>query len=156
MQLMILVDDAGGVYARIDHSPWNGCTLADFVMPFFFFIVGVAISLALKVHIHSSFCFLSILISVASTTLLINSYILQRIPKVPFAIRKVILRTLKLLFWGILLQGGYSHAPDDLSYGIDMKIIRWCGILQVIITQIYFKNIDFLADICLFIMKYRG
>ncbi|KAM7468220.1 hypothetical protein LguiB_015782 [Lonicera macranthoides] len=46
--LMILVDDAGEVYARIDHSPWNGCTLADFVMPFFLFIVGVAIALALK------------------------------------------------------------------------------------------------------------
>ena len=46
---MILVDDAGGSYARIDHSPWNGCTLADFVMPFFLFIVGVAIALALKV-----------------------------------------------------------------------------------------------------------
>lgn len=46
---MILVDDGGGAYPRIDHSPWNGCTLADFVMPFFLFIVGVAIALALKV-----------------------------------------------------------------------------------------------------------
>lgn len=52
---MILVDDAGGAYEKIDHSPWNGCTLADFVMPFFLFIVGVAIALALKVHsLHSS------------------------------------------------------------------------------------------------------
>ncbi|KDO44445.1 hypothetical protein CISIN_1g0107912mg, partial [Citrus sinensis] len=25
---------------------------------------------------------------------------------------------------------GYSHAPDALSYGVDMKHIRWCGILQ--------------------------
>ncbi|PNY02784.1 heparan-alpha-glucosaminide N-acetyltransferase-like protein, partial [Trifolium pratense] len=99
--LMILVDDAGGVYPRIDHSPWNGCTLADFVMPFFLFIVGVAIALALK-----------------------------RIPKIKYAVRKIILRTLKLLFWGIILQGGYSHAPDELVYGVDMKIIRWCGILQ--------------------------
>ncbi|KAJ0466727.1 putative heparan-alpha-glucosaminide N-acetyltransferase [Helianthus annuus] len=48
--LMILVDDAGGVYERMDHSPWNGCTLADFVLPFFLFIVGVAIALALKVQ----------------------------------------------------------------------------------------------------------
>ncbi|MCI09740.1 heparan-alpha-glucosaminide N-acetyltransferase-like [Trifolium medium] len=48
--MMILVDDAGGVYPRIDHSPWNGCTLADFVMPFFLFIVGVAIALALKIN----------------------------------------------------------------------------------------------------------
>lgn len=51
---MILVDDAGGAYERIDHSPWNGCTLADFVMPFFLFIVGVAIALALKVNIFST------------------------------------------------------------------------------------------------------
>jgi hypothetical protein len=29
-------------------------------------------------------------------------------------------------------EGGYSHAPDHLSYGVDMKHIRWCGILQVI------------------------
>lgn len=49
MQLMILVDDAGEAYSKIDHSPWNGCTLADFVLPFFLFIVGVAIALALKV-----------------------------------------------------------------------------------------------------------
>ena len=55
MQLMILVDDGGGAYERIDHSPWNGCTLADFVLPFFFFIVGVAIAFALKVskHMHT-------------------------------------------------------------------------------------------------------
>ncbi|KAF3654451.1 putative Major facilitator superfamily protein [Capsicum annuum] len=99
--LMILVDDAGGAYAKIDHSPWNGCTLADFVMPFFLFIVGVAIALALK-----------------------------RVPKVSAAIKKVTLRTLKLLFWGIILQGGYSHAPYELVYGVDMKLIRWCGILQ--------------------------
>ncbi|KAL4578648.1 hypothetical protein LXL04_014776 [Taraxacum kok-saghyz] len=99
--LMILVDDAGGVYERIDHSPWNGCTLADFVMPFFLFIVGVAIALALK-----------------------------RVPSRRFAVRKIIIRTLKMLFWGILLQGGYSHAPDELVYGVDMKKIRWCGILQ--------------------------
>ncbi|KAJ7976903.1 Heparan-alpha-glucosaminide N-acetyltransferase [Quillaja saponaria] len=99
--LMILVDDAGGAYARIDHSPWNGCTLADFVMPFFLFIVGVAIALALK-----------------------------KVPKIKDAVRRIIMRTIKLLFWGILLQGGYSHAPNELSYGVDMKQIRWCGILQ--------------------------
>ncbi|XP_022007303.1 heparan-alpha-glucosaminide N-acetyltransferase [Helianthus annuus] len=99
--LMILVDDAGGVYERMDHSPWNGCTLADFVLPFFLFIVGVAIALALK-----------------------------RVPNTKYAVKKIIIRTLKMLFWGIILQGGYSHAPYDLNYGVDMKKIRWCGILQ--------------------------
>ena len=63
---MILVDDAGGVYERIDHSPWNGCTLADFVMPFFLFIVGVAIALALKVHLLVYYTNLYLLIYVKS------------------------------------------------------------------------------------------
>nr|CAB3491284.1 unnamed protein product [Digitaria exilis] len=106
--IMILVDDGGGAYERIDHSPWNGCTLADFVMPFFLFIVGVAIAFALK-----------------------------RVPNIGAAVKKIALRTLKMLFWGVLLQGGYSHAPDDLSYGVDMKKIRWCGILQRI-ALVYF------------------
>lgn len=35
--LMILVDDAGGAFPSINHSPWFGITLADFVMPFFSF-----------------------------------------------------------------------------------------------------------------------
>ncbi|CAN1307875.1 Heparan-alpha-glucosaminide N-acetyltransferase [Linum perenne] len=99
--LMILVDNAGESYPRMNHTPWNGCNLADFVMPFFLFIVGVAIALALK-----------------------------RVPKKSDAVRRVLTRTLKLLFWGLLLQGGYSHAPSDLEYGVDMKLIRWCGILQ--------------------------
>lgn len=51
---MILVDKAGGAYPRIDHAPWNGFPLAGFVMPFFLFIVGLAIALALKVLIPFS------------------------------------------------------------------------------------------------------
>ena len=49
LQLMILVDDAGSFFPAINHSPWDGVTLADFVMPFFLFIVGVALGLAYKV-----------------------------------------------------------------------------------------------------------
>ncbi|KAJ0466728.1 hypothetical protein HanIR_Chr14g0675441 [Helianthus annuus] len=55
----------------------------------------------------------------------------QRVPNTKYAVKKIIIRTLKMLFWGIILQGGYSHAPYDLNYGVDMKKIRWCGILQV-------------------------
>ena len=46
---MILVDDAGGAFPSINHSPWFGVTLADFVMPFFLFSVGISISLVFKV-----------------------------------------------------------------------------------------------------------
>ncbi|KAK9089960.1 hypothetical protein Sjap_023137 [Stephania japonica] len=47
--LMIFVDDIGGLIPTINHSPWDGVTLADFVMPFFLFIVGVSLGLTYKV-----------------------------------------------------------------------------------------------------------
>ena len=48
---MILVNHPGSgdyVYAELAHAEWNGCTFADFIFPFFLFIVGVAITLSLS------------------------------------------------------------------------------------------------------------
>lgn len=47
---MILVNNPGSwdaVYAPLLHADWHGCTPTDLVFPFFLFIVGVAIPLAL-------------------------------------------------------------------------------------------------------------
>ena len=47
---MILVNDPGSweyVYAPLLHAEWHGCTPTDLVFPFFLFMVGVAISIAL-------------------------------------------------------------------------------------------------------------
>ncbi|XP_061960851.1 uncharacterized protein LOC133681743 isoform X3 [Populus nigra] len=99
--LMILVDDAGGAFPCINHSPWFGVTLADFVMPFFLFVVGVSISLVFK-----------------------------KVSSKPMATKKVILRTIKLFLLGLLLQGGYFHGRHDLTYGVDVGKIRWMGVLQ--------------------------
>jgi len=47
---MILVDDVGRAFPSLNHSPWFGVTLADFVMPFFLFVVGISIALVFKVR----------------------------------------------------------------------------------------------------------
>ncbi|XP_048319199.2 uncharacterized protein LOC107424607 isoform X2 [Ziziphus jujuba] len=99
--LMIFVDDAGGVLPAVNHSPWNGLTLADFVMPFFLFIVGVSLSLTYK-----------------------------KLSCRADATRKATLRTLKLLLLGLFLQGGFLHGLNDLTYGVDIEHMRWTGILQ--------------------------
>ncbi|XP_078178164.1 uncharacterized protein LOC144572449 isoform X2 [Carex rostrata] len=99
--LMIFVDYAGSILPVVAHSAWNGLRLADYVMPFFLFIAGVSLSL---VH--------------------------KRIPNKTEATQKAILRAIKLVFLGILLQGGYFHGLNDLTYGVDVKKIRWFGILQ--------------------------
>lgn len=47
--LMILVNSPGNsvAYSWLEHSDWNGCTLADLVFPFFIVIVGMSTVLAL-------------------------------------------------------------------------------------------------------------
>ncbi|KAG6470198.1 hypothetical protein ZIOFF_071255 [Zingiber officinale] len=50
LTLMIFVDYVGGFLPTVNHSPWNGIALADFVMPLFLFIVGVALSLTYKLQ----------------------------------------------------------------------------------------------------------
>ncbi|WRX09130.1 Heparan-alpha-glucosaminide N-acetyltransferase [Theobroma cacao] len=99
--LMILVDDVGGLLPAINHSPWNGLTLADYVMPFFLFIVGVSLGLTYK-----------------------------RLSCRVTATRKAILRALKLLVLGLFLQGGFFHGLNNLTYGVDIQQMRLMGILQ--------------------------
>eukprot|EP00252_Welwitschia_mirabilis_P017411 TRINITY_DN385_c0_g1_i1.p1 TRINITY_DN385_c0_g1~~TRINITY_DN385_c0_g1_i1.p1 ORF type:complete len:461 (-),score=58.64 TRINITY_DN385_c0_g1_i1:643-2025(-) len=99
--LMILVDDAGGLFPSINHSPWNGITLADVVMPFFLFIVGVSLALVYK-----------------------------KVSNKLAATQKAVLKFLKLLLMGIILQGGYFHGINDLSYGVNLEEIRVLGVLQ--------------------------
>lgn len=99
--LMILVDDAGGFCSAINHSPWDGITVADFVMPFFLFIVGVSLGLTYK-----------------------------RVPNRVIATRKAVLRALKLFITGLLLQGGYFHGIHNLTFGVDLLHIRLMGVLQ--------------------------
>lgn len=51
--LMILVNSPGNQYgyAWLDHAPWNGCTFADYVFPWFIFIVGLSTVFSLsKAH----------------------------------------------------------------------------------------------------------
>lgn len=100
--VMILVDYAGGIWPAINHSPWDGVTLADFVLPFFLFIVGVALALTYKKIINEK----------------------------QLASQKAIGRSLKLVIVGLFIQGGYFHGVHNTSYGVDLESIRWCGVLQ--------------------------
>ncbi|MED6143079.1 hypothetical protein PIB30_003357 [Stylosanthes scabra] len=132
--LMILVDDAGGIVPALNHSPWNGLTIADFVMPFFLFIVGVALALTYK----KPSCRAD-------------------------ATRKAFLRALKLLVLGLFLQGGYFHRLTDLSFGVDIKRIRLMGILQRIalaylltaLCEIWLRRDDTVNSGSSLIRKYR-
>ncbi|KAI3898267.1 hypothetical protein MKW92_024292 [Papaver armeniacum] len=99
--LMIFVDYGGSLAPSIGHSPWNGVHLADFVMPFFLFIVGVSVALVYK-----------------------------RVSNRRVATCKALVKTVQLFLLGVFLQGGYFHGITSLTFGVDLERIRLFGILQ--------------------------
>jgi len=103
-QLMILVDYGGSIFPIISHAPWNGLHLADFVMPFFLFLVGISLALVYKNNTNNK--------RSSSTTW------------------KPLLRSFQLFILGILLQGGYFHGINSFTYGVDIQTIRYFGVLQ--------------------------
>jgi predicted acyltransferase len=63
--LMTIVNnpgDWGNVYPPLLHADWHGCTLTDLVFPFFIFIMGVAVPLAMPEKFYDSSTFNKILV----------------------------------------------------------------------------------------------
>ncbi|BAF16607.1 uncharacterized protein [Oryza sativa Japonica Group] len=131
--MMILVDDAGGAWPGMNHSPWLGVTVADFVMPAFLFIIGVSAALVFK-----------------------------KTPNKTVATKKAAIRAIKLFILGVILQGGYIHGRHNLTYGIDLDHIRWLGVLQRIaigyflaaISEIWLVNNISVDSAISFVKKY--
>ncbi|KAF6982724.1 hypothetical protein CFC21_001070 [Triticum aestivum] len=131
--MMILVDDAGGAWPGINHAPWFGVTVADFVMPAFLFIIGVSAALVFK-----------------------------KTPNKIATSKKAACRAIKLFILGVILQGGYIHGRHKLTYGIDLDHIRWLGVLQRIaigyflaaISEIWLVNNTSVDSPVSFVKKY--
>lgn len=55
---MLLVNDPGDwghVFAPLEHATWHGLTPADLIFPFFLFVVGVSLALALEPRVEAGF-----------------------------------------------------------------------------------------------------
>ncbi len=71
---MILVNNPGtwsAIYPPLRHAEWHGCTPTDLIFPFFLFIVGVAIPMALEPRIASGISRSALLIKVAKRSVVL-------------------------------------------------------------------------------------
>lgn len=71
---MILVNTAGDfehVYAPLDHAAWDGLHLADVVFPFFVFVMGVSLALALSRALELGATRLQLVPKIARRTLIL-------------------------------------------------------------------------------------
>lgn len=64
IMMMVLVNNPGNwgnIFAPLEHANWHGCTPTDLVFPFFIFILGAAIPLAILSKVLNQQSFLKIL-----------------------------------------------------------------------------------------------
>ena len=106
--LMIYVDELGGsAFPRIGHSAWFNVTLADFVMPWFLFIVGTAMAFSLRRYREST------------------DFATKREGS-----KKVCIRAIKLYLLGLVTSGGGWIKQDRVTWGFHLNVLRLCGILN--------------------------
>jgi predicted acyltransferase len=71
---MILVNNPGSwenIYSPLEHAAWHGLTPTDLVFPFFLFIVGVSITLALSARSAKAGSKSDLYLKIARRTLII-------------------------------------------------------------------------------------
>jgi predicted acyltransferase len=114
---MILVNTPGTwshVYAPLLHAEWHGLTPTDLIFPFFLFIVGMSITFAYSTKKESG----------------ITSDVYK----------KIISRTLKLIFLGLFLSAFTVHFP----FIKDLSTLRIPGVLQRIGVVFFIASLLFL------------
>ncbi|GAV08102.1 hypothetical protein RvY_17843 [Ramazzottius varieornatus] len=86
--LMIFVNAGAGGYWFLEHIPWNGVLMADLLFPWFMFIMGVAICIAMR----------------SSTR--------KGLPK-PLLMKHIVRRTFLLFFFGLVINSmGYKSMNE--------------------------------------------
>ena len=111
--LMIFVDNVGDTNPGVDHAPWDGMSLADFVMPCFDFMVGVALIMSMQ------------------------SGRFKKQSK-PTQIYHAVERSIKLFVIGILTQAGTEFPTYDLQHLRIMGILQRVSLCYLVasITEI--------------------
>src|SRR5260370_1609582 len=75
---MILVNNPGSghVYWPLEHAQWRGWTPTDLIFPFFLFIVGISITLALSRRVGIGGRHAGLLVKISQTPLLLFLFLL--------------------------------------------------------------------------------
>ncbi|XP_070152179.1 heparan-alpha-glucosaminide N-acetyltransferase isoform X2 [Polyergus mexicanus] len=126
--LMIFVNNGGGKYVFFNHSMWNGLTVADLVLPWFAWIMGLSITISKR----SEF-------------------------RVSSSRKKIILRCLQrafiLILLGLMLNSIHSKSLKDLRFPGVLQLLAIsyfiCATIETIFMKIHsqFGRFTILRDI---------
>lgn len=147
--LMIFVNNGGGKYVFFNHSAWNGLTVADLVLPWFAWIMGLSITISKRSELRVSSSRVKIIlrclqraISLVLLGLMVNSIYTKSLKDLRFpgvlqllAVSYFICATIETIFMK-------THSQDVLQFG-RFAILRdilnnwpqWLIILAIMTTH---------------------
>lgn len=116
---MIMVNYGGAGYMILEHKPWDGLTLADFVFPFFIFSMGASIALSMK-SILNQYNFTSVILKIIrrSTILLALGLALNSM-----WLNDRSLHHLRLT--GVLQRFSISYLVVAMTYALELYLNKW-------------------------------
>ncbi|KAG5315800.1 HGNAT acetyltransferase, partial [Acromyrmex insinuator] len=113
--LMIFVNNGGGQYMFFNHSAWNGLTVADLVLPWFAWIMGLSITISKRSELRVS-----------------NSR-----GKIIF---RCLQRTIILILLGLMLNSIYAKSLDDLRFPGVLQLLAVSYFICATIETIFMKT----------------
>jgi len=152
---MILVNNPGSgdhVYPPLRHAVWHGWTPTDLVFPFFLFIVGVSISLALSPRIDAgiSGAALHFKIFKRSAILFALGLLLRLIPKFDFATMRVpgVLQRIALCYLFAALL--YIHSgPKGRIAAVLFALGSYWAVMKLVPVPSYGAGVlDYNGNLC--------
>jgi len=151
--VMIFVNGGGGQYSFFEHAPWNGLTVADLVFPWFLWIMGVCVPIALSsafrrkeskqtifLHLLRRSCLLFLFGLMNNTLWGVTDLNFLRIPGVlqRFAVSYFFVGTL-----GLLCSPGRLTAPEESSkwrvmfQDVIVLIPQWIAVLVLVAAHCF-------------------
>jgi predicted acyltransferase len=162
--MMVIVNNPGSwsaVYSPLLHAEWNGCTPTDLVFPFFIFIVGIAIPLAIPNQVFNTKNLIKIIIR--SLRIICLGIFLNFFSKIYFlelnGIPLLLFRLLLTIIIGYALMGSYNEKWKMyvalfifslfmiLAFGTEeFSNVRLPGVLQRIGIVYFFSSLVYLLS----------
>ena len=142
---MVLVNNPGdwdNVYPALLHAEWNGCKLADFVFPFFIFILGMAIPLAnpnKEKSIKNGTKYLTRSLRIICLGLFLNFFNSIKIFNLE-GTSLVVFRVLLTLIIGFALLGNYNFRTKKYT-----TILLFCCFMVLAFGTVQFQEVRLLG-----------
>lgn len=133
--LMIFVNYGSGGYKFMQHVPWHGLTIADFVVRFFYIFFKL-------IKITGKFSKFPWFLWIMGFTIPMNIFSQMKKNKKAVIFKKIFVRSIKMFFIGIMLNSRFGVELSKLRIFGVLQRIAICYFIVAILELVFYKKIN--------------